>query len=102
MSTKDAYKKKIEAELELVQANLQVLKAKAKNTVADMRINYDKEISTIEENYAIMQSKLNELAKSSEGAWEHLKEEIERSWTSLRAYAKKIPDNISKSTKEIK
>lgn len=102
MNTKDAYKQKIEAELALVQANLQVLKAKAKNTVADMQINYYKEIDTIEENYAIMQSKLHELAEASEGAWEHLKDEIEHSWTSLRAYAKKIPDNISKSTKEIK
>ena len=95
MNTKDAYKQKIEAELELVKAELEVLKTKAKNTTADMRIGYDKEIETLEKNYAIVQLKLGELGKVGEGAWEHLKKDIEHSWDSLRTYAKKIPDNIS-------
>lgn len=89
MSAKDAYKQKIEAELELVQANLEVLKAKAKSATADMRISYAQEIETIEDNYAIVQSKLGELGEVGEGAWENLKKDIESSWDSLRAYAKK-------------
>ncbi|MDO9265648.1 MAG: hypothetical protein Q7U00_01060 [Sulfurimonas sp.] len=89
MSTKDAYKQKIEAELELVKANLEVLKAKAKSATADIQINYSKEIETIEKNYAIVQSKLGELGEVGEGAWEHLKKDIENSWDSLRAYANK-------------
>jgi hypothetical protein len=44
MNTKDAYKQKIEAELELVKAELEVLRTKAKSTTGDMRIAYDKEI----------------------------------------------------------
>ncbi|MDD5401637.1 MAG: hypothetical protein PHQ93_10690, partial [Sulfurimonas sp.] len=78
-----------EAELELVKANLEVLKAKAKSATADMRISYSKDIETIEDNYAIVQSKLSELGEVGEGAWEHLKKDIESSWDSLRAYAKK-------------
>ena len=89
MSTKDAYKQKIEAELELVKANLEVLKAKAKSATADMRISYSKEIETIEDNYAVVQAKLGELDGVGEGAWEHLKKDIENSWDSLRAYANK-------------
>ena len=95
MNTKDTYKQKMEAELELVKAELEVLKAKVKNTTADMRIGYDKEIETLEKNYAIVQSKLGELGKVGEGAWEHLKKDVDKSWESLRAYAKKTPDNIS-------
>lgn len=102
MSTKDAYKQKIEAQLELVQANLEVLKAKAKNATADIRISYSKEIESLESNYAKVQSKLGELGQVSEGAWEHLKKDIENSWDSLRAYAKKTPDNINKIKKDIK
>ncbi|MCK9472340.1 hypothetical protein [Sulfurimonas sp.] len=102
MSTKDAYKQKIEAELELVKAHLDVLKAKAKSATADMRISYSKEIETIENNYAIVQLKLSELGKAGEGAWEHLKKDIENSWNSLRAYAKKIPDNINEIKKDLK
>ena len=44
MNTKDAYKQKVEAKLKLVQANLEVLKVKAKNATADMQIGYSKEI----------------------------------------------------------
>lgn len=95
MSNKDAYKQKIEAELELVKANLEVLKAKAKSATADMQISYSKEIETIEDNYAVVQEKLDELGEAGEGAWEHLKKDIESSWDSLRTYTKKISDNIS-------
>ncbi|MDP2894502.1 MAG: hypothetical protein Q8N78_09095 [Sulfurimonas sp.] len=102
MSTKDAYKQKIEAQLELVQANLEVLKAKAKNATADIRISYSKEIESLENNYAKVQSKLDELGQVSEDAWEHLKDDIENSWDSIRAYAKKIPDNINEIKKDIK
>jgi hypothetical protein len=102
MSTKDAYKQKIEAELELVQANLDVLKAKAKNATADIRINYSKEIESLESNYAKVKSKLGELGEIGEGAWEHLKEDIEDSWDSLREYAKKTPDKINEIKKDLK
>lgn len=102
MSTKDAYKQKIEAQLELVQANLEVLKAKAKNATADIQISYSKEIESLENNYAKVQSKLGELGQVSKGAWEHLKKDIENSWDSLRAYAKKTPDNINEIKKDIK
>lgn len=100
MSSKNAYKQKIEAELALVKANLEVLKAKAKNAAADMRISYAKEIETLEKNYGIVQSKLGELGEVGEGAWEHLKQDIEHCWDSLRAYAKKTPDNISEIKKD--
>jgi len=102
MSTKDAYKQKIEAQLELVQANLEVLKAKAKNATADVRISYSEEIESLENNYSKVKSKLSELGQISEGAWEHLKDDIENSWDSIREYAKKIPDNINEIKKDIK
>lgn len=88
MDTKDAYKQKIEAELELVKANLDALKAKAKSASADMQITQSKEIDSIEKNYAQVQAKLSELGEVGEGAWEHLKADIQKSWDSLQAYAK--------------
>ncbi|OHE07884.1 MAG: hypothetical protein A3K14_03085 [Sulfurimonas sp. RIFCSPLOWO2_12_FULL_36_74] len=102
MDTKDAYKQKIEAQLELVQANLEVLKAKAKNAAADIRISYSKEIESLENNYAKVQSKLAEIGEVGEGAWEHLKKDIENSWDALSVYAKKTSDNISEIKKDIK
>lgn len=89
MSEKDAYKQKVEAELELVKAELDVLKAKAKKTTGEMRIGYNKEIETLEKNYGIVQLKLHKLTEVGEGAWDHLKKDIEKSWSSLQEYAKK-------------
>ncbi len=43
MSTKEAYKQKIDAELELAQAKLAELKAQAKISTADARIKYAKQ-----------------------------------------------------------
>lgn len=102
MNTKNEYKQKVEAKLELVKAEVEVLKAKAKNTTADMRIGYDKEIETLEKNYIIVQLKLHKLGEVGEEAWDHLKNDIENSWESLSAYAKKAPDTISKIKKDLK
>ena len=102
MNEKNEYKQKIEAKLELVKAEVEVLKAKAKNTTADMRIGYDKEIETLEKNYAIVQLKLHKLGEVGEEAWDHLKNDIENAWESLRSYAKKTPDNINEIKKDIK
>ena len=93
MNTKNEYKQKIEAKLELVKAELEVLKVKAKNTTADIKISYDKEIETLEKNYTLIQLKLHKLGEVGEGAWEHLKNDIENAWVSLREYAKKTPDD---------
>ena len=88
MSTKDAYKQKIEAELELVNAKLKVLSAKAKIVSADANLKYVKEINAMEDEYAVVKSKLDKLGKASENTWEDLKEETEDAWNSLRANVK--------------
>ena len=102
MNTKDVYKQKMEAELELVSANLKVLQAKAKSAAADAQISFAKEIETLEKNYNTMKTKLNELGDASEGAWEHLKKDIESSWETIRQYAKKIPTNITEIKESLK
>jgi hypothetical protein len=102
MNTKEAYKQKIEAKLELVKANIEVLKAKAKVAATDIQISYTKEIETLEKEYGIVKSKLNELGEIGGGAWDHLKKDIEKSWDSLCEYAKKTPEDIDETKKDIK
>jgi len=88
MNTKDAYKQKIEAELELVKAQVDVLKAKAKGLSADANLEYAKEIKDMEDSYDIVKSKLHELGEASESTWENLKDETENIWNSLSANVK--------------
>ncbi len=84
MNTKDAYKQKIEAELELVKANLEVLSAKADDT----NLKYIKEIHAMQDEYVIVKSKIHELGKASESTWEDLKIDTESARNSLSSNVK--------------
>jgi len=84
MNTKDAYKQKIEAELELVQAKLAEFKARVKSSTADARINYAKQVDELEKMADVTKAKLKELGEASEDAWEQLKEGVESAWDILR------------------
>jgi len=84
MSTKDAYKQKIEAEVELAQARLAEFKAHAKGSAADARIKYAKQVEELEQGVDAMKTKLQELGEANEDAWGHLKDEVESAWDSLK------------------
>jgi chromosome segregation ATPase len=88
MSTKEAYKQKIEAEVELAQAKLAKLKAEAKNSAADVRIEYENQIEELEQKIGATKTKLKELSEASEEAWEHMKSGVENAWNTLSAAVK--------------
>lgn len=98
MSTKEAYKQKIEAEVELAQAKLAELRAEAKSCAADTRIKYDKQIGELEQKVNAAKVKLKELGEASEDAWEHLKDGAENAWDTLssavRDTAAKLKDKF--------
>ena len=85
MSTKEAYKQKIEAELELAQAKLAELKAQAKSSTADARVEYAKQLDHLEQGVEATKAKLKELGEAGEDAWEHLKDGVESAWGTLSA-----------------
>lgn len=85
MSTKEAYKQKIEAELELAQAKLAELTAQAKISTADVRIAYAKQIDELEQGIDTTKAKLKELGEAGDEAWEQLKEGVESGWSTIRA-----------------
>ena len=83
MSTKKAYQQKIEAEVELAQAKLDELRAEAKSSAADVRIKYENCAEELEQKITATQTKLQELHKANEDAWEHLKDNAEITWNTL-------------------
>jgi mevalonate kinase len=85
MSTKEAYKQKIEAELELAQAKLAEFKAQAKSSAADARIKYAKQVDELEQKVDVTKAKLKELGEASDDAWEQLKDGVESAWATLSA-----------------
>lgn len=96
MSTKEAYKQKIDAEVELAQAKLFELRAKAKISVADARLKYARQIDDLEQGVAATKAKLKELGEANEDAWENLKEEVESAWGALRDGVRDVGAKLKK------
>ncbi|SDW57629.1 hypothetical protein [Nitrosomonas communis] len=86
MSELNAYKQKLEAEIEQAETKLKDLKAEAKSSAADaqIRMQYDQRTQELEQHIDNAKAKLKELGGASEDAWEELKEGIENAWDSLR------------------
>ena len=84
MSARDAYMKKIEAEIELAQAKLVELKASAKVSAADARIKYERLIDDLEQLLDDTKTKLKELGSSSDDAWGELKDGVESVWADFK------------------
>jgi hypothetical protein len=83
MSTKEAYKQKINAELGLAQAKLVEFKAEAQNSVADVRVQYNEHLDEIQKMVDTTKEKLKALDAAGEDAWEHLKDGVESAWNVL-------------------
>jgi hypothetical protein len=85
MNKKEAFKQKMEAELELAQAKLDQFKAKAKSSAADARIKYTKQVDELEQKVAATRVRLKELGEAGDDAWEQLKDGVESAWGALSA-----------------
>lgn len=84
MDKNEAYKQKIEAELELVQAKLAEYKAQMKISAADAHLKYSRSVDEIEQKLDATKAKLKELSETGEDAWEDVKERVESAWETLR------------------
>ncbi len=85
MSSKEAYKQKIEAELELAQAKLAEFKARAKSLTADARIRHAGRVDDLEQKVDTTKAKLKELGEASDADWEQLKDGVEDIWGTLQS-----------------
>lgn len=96
MSTKEAYKQKMNAELELAQSKLVEFKAEVKNSAADVRIKYNEHLDELQQMVDTTKEKLKELDTAGNDAWEHLKEGIESAWNSLGTTLQDTADKFKK------
>jgi predicted kinase len=94
MSLKNAYREKMEAQLEEHRARLELLKAKAKRAVADGKIMAYEELADAEGKFTAAKARLKELSTASEGAWEEMKGGVESAWSSLSDSCKKAADKF--------
>ena len=84
MSTREVYEKKLRAQLDEWKAELDVLKAKASNAEANAQLEYEHILAGLKGKHETAKSKLQELERASDDAWEDIKEGLEFAWIELR------------------
>jgi predicted outer membrane protein len=90
MSKKEAYEKKLQAQLDEWKAEIDKLKAKADQAGADAQVKYHQQIEDLRSLQKKVGSKLAELREAGDDAWEELKAGIESASESLRDSLKSV------------
>lgn len=80
---KEAYEKKLQAQLDEWSADIDKLKAKADSAEANAQLEYYKQIEELRSMQDTAVDKLIELKDASDDSWEDLKAGIESAWDSL-------------------
>lgn len=80
---KEAYEKKLQAQLDEWSADIDKLKAKADSAEANAQLEYYKQIEELRSMQDAAVDKLIELKDASDDSWEDLKAGIESAWDSL-------------------
>lgn len=83
MSIKEAYQKKLEAQLDEWSLEIDKLKAKADKAEADSQLEYYKHIEELRAMQETVHSKLDELKAANDDAWEDIKAGVDNAWNSL-------------------
>jgi flagellar biosynthesis chaperone FliJ len=85
MNEKDLYQQKMQAQLDDWMAKVGILKARASKASADVQLEMNRQIKTLETLIEEGKSKLSELAKSGEDAWKSLKGGVESAWATMKS-----------------
>ena len=80
-----AYEEKLDAQFEEWNAQIALLKAKAGNAKADMKIKYYKNIEALERKQEVAGKRLHELKNAGDEAWEELKTGAEKTWDEVKS-----------------
>jgi len=83
VATKEAYQKKLEAQLKEWDRQLDQLMAKAKKAGAEARTKVEDELANLKNQRAAVQKKLDELRNRGEDAWEELTDGVEKAWADI-------------------
>jgi hypothetical protein len=94
MSLRDAYRQKMEAQLEEQRARIEVLKAKAKQAVADGKIMAYEELADAESKFESAKTRLKELGAAGEGAFDEMKTGFENAWNNFTTACHKAADKF--------
>jgi hypothetical protein len=82
------YESNLEAQLAQWNAEIDVLKAKAKRATVDAMVQYDQSIDSLQSKHDEAAKRLRSLKAASDEAWEGMKASTEKVWTEFKALFK--------------
>ncbi|MCC5861202.1 MAG: coiled coil domain-containing protein [Gammaproteobacteria bacterium] len=83
MTDKHLYIEKAKARLDQWEADIDRLKAKAEETQADSRIEYQHQLEALRAKRDEARRKLREAQDSSDDAWDDIKSGLDKAWDSI-------------------
>ncbi|MCR9113597.1 MAG: hypothetical protein NXH84_10000 [Rhodobacteraceae bacterium] len=83
MTDKEAYEQKLQARLEEWQANIDKLRAQAKEAGADAQIQYQKQIDEMREQREALEAKLKDIQNAQSAAWADIKTGADKAWDDM-------------------
>jgi hypothetical protein len=88
LNEKELYQQKKQAQLDEWKAEIAKLKAKAAGASATTKLEINNQLKALDKQIKESKGKLSELSKTSNDAWESLKDGIESGWDSLKSGVK--------------
>lgn len=83
MADKQAYEQKLQAKLDEWQANIDKLRAQAKQAGADAQIRYQDQIEDLRKRRDEMERKLKEIQNTQAAAWADIKAGVDKAWDDM-------------------
>lgn len=80
---KDEYSKRFAKQLEAMDKEMEALKAKAKESGAEMRKRYDEQLVELEKKREVLGKRFDEFTSSSKEAWQDMREGLDSAWDDL-------------------
>lgn len=84
MNTQEAYRQKIEAELNLAQGKLAEFKTQPRSLTAEDRVRHIRRIEELEQRVVVAKAKWRELDGASDDIWHQMKGGAESTWKALQ------------------
>lgn len=94
---KEAYARKIETQLKEWSVKIDILKAKAEKSKAEVKIKYLEQIEELKSRQGALKQRLGELKESGDEAWEDFKDGLEDALDEMKKALKRAASRFKKS-----
>ncbi len=82
--TQKAYEEKMRAQIDELDAKIELLRSKARSASADAQVEFGKRANELEAKAGAVRAQLKELANASEEKWQEMKASVENAYNQFK------------------